>query len=806
MSDITNPGLVNVADQAFKPDLKVDSLAIPLDDDVLVPVADQDIDPVTGNPLSVTFPTPAEAIVSGQAPGTPSQDFATIPGQPPLYLPFPPAPSDPRIQAQSVTAGIIAEITVGPGMSIQTNLTPAVVETYTVTSVLDADTLQPVVVPTPPIFGIFSSVWGTGGVTTVVSPLDMTGLISDGQAVILAAQAGHPTDYDGVWTISNLLDLSGTFDIAITGGAGKTILGSSFPIDGDLGFGKRIAISGSPIAAYNGNHALLEAESIGSNILSIMAGANPLTTSTVVSELAVGLVPGQLVRIINTGGVPPAGYDGYWIANNVINLDGSIQSIANGPPTKVTVNLFGSTTGLVDGQIVTLSQTLGTAYNGQYPISNVTPTSFDIVHAFAGSSTGNWTAYTFDITTPFTGTPSSPSELYDSNTITIDVPFAGWSPGTWSAGTPFAVGTYPVGVAISPDGTRALVTNNGDNNVTPLSDGVLLGAPHTNASLTYVSSTPITGAVEDWLSAHGSERGCIRQDGEDGEAYRARVRMIPDAVSPLAIARAVDASATALPERWLAEPFNDGADPSVKLAANLGFFDGVFCDSDFCDDPLGTPLADKQPVANLECSGIRESRAYVRVDLVGQLREPDGSVLYCDDGFCDDPQWGYPDIGTHPAISGAEQALLQEVQGKLAGGVQFDVYLENSTALVQQGSLSGTTGIDGVPVITLMPVDGTAWYLREGLLTADMGPTQHWTVTGQGIAVRLTLDDGTILQTPWAQGVVSLRSYELEALGYRGQRVTSIEGWGLTLTPLVPGSPGNTMNLIGSFTVNTCTL
>ena len=48
-------------------------------------------------------------------------------------------------------------------MSIQTNLTPAVVETYTVTSVLDADTLQPVVVPTPPNFGIFSSVWGTEG-------------------------------------------------------------------------------------------------------------------------------------------------------------------------------------------------------------------------------------------------------------------------------------------------------------------------------------------------------------------------------------------------------------------------------------------------------------------------------------------------------------------------------------------------------------------------------------------------------------------------------------------------------------------
>ena len=390
------------------------------------------------------------------------------------------------------------------------------------------------------------------------------------------------------------------------------------------------------------------------------------------------------------------------------------------------------------------------------------------------------------------------------------------------------VGVHPIGVAISPDGTRALVANYSSNDVSwldltnPLLPVVLATvtvgtgpygvaiSPTASADvfgdfvrcLTYVSSTPITGASSDWLSALGNERGCIRQDGEDGEAYRARVRMIPDAVSPLAIARAVDATATALPERWLAEPFNDGADPNVKLAANLGFFDGFFCDSDFCDDPLGVSLADKQPVANLECSGIRESRAYVRVDLVGQLQEPDGLVLYCDDGFCDDPQWGYPDVHTHPVIQGAEQALLQQMQLKVAGGVNFDVYLENSETLVQQGTLSGTTSAGGTPVITLTPVAGTAWYLREGLLTADMG-NRHLAVTGQGIAVRLTLDDGSTLQTPWAQGVVSLRSYELEALGYRGQRVTSIECLGLTLYDL---EPPYSMNLIGSFTVNTATL
>lgn len=123
------------------PDVRVDSTAVPRNDGVLVPVADQSIDPVTGNPLAVTFPTPAEVIVGELAPASPSQDFATIPGQPPLYLPFPPAKTDPNIQAQSVTAGNPAEFTVaGPDISIQTNVTSATVQGFTVTGVLDADT------------------------------------------------------------------------------------------------------------------------------------------------------------------------------------------------------------------------------------------------------------------------------------------------------------------------------------------------------------------------------------------------------------------------------------------------------------------------------------------------------------------------------------------------------------------------------------------------------------------------------------------------------------------------------------------
>jgi hypothetical protein len=133
-----------VADQAFKPDLEVDSLAIPLDDDVLVPVADEAEPAVIGNPLAATFPTPAEVIVGEQVLGSPSQDFAEVPGVPPLFLPFPPSKAAPNIQGQSVTAGNPAEFTVaGSDISIQINQTPATVENYTITAVLDADTGGP---------------------------------------------------------------------------------------------------------------------------------------------------------------------------------------------------------------------------------------------------------------------------------------------------------------------------------------------------------------------------------------------------------------------------------------------------------------------------------------------------------------------------------------------------------------------------------------------------------------------------------------------------------------------------------------
>ena len=297
---------------------------------------------------------------------------------------------------------------------------------------------------------------------------------------------------------------------------------------------------------------------------------------------------------------------------------------------------------------------------------------------------------------------------------------------------------------------------------------VFFDAPHSAGTLVYQSSTPIVGAIEDWLSAHGEERGCKRQAGEDGESYRARVRLIPDAVSPKAVAAALDGASPLLPERWMVEPFDDGADPVVRLALQLGRFDMPACDGSFCDDWTGEPLADKLPLNTCETVGLRESRAYVRVDLVGDLEEPDGSVLYCDAGYCDDDRWGYPDVGTSPAISSAAQALQQELRNKLAGGVQSDIYLDDATYLeASQEVVLTSPGM--ALILNLTPPAGTAWYLREGLLTA--APLNPAT---QAIALGLMFADSSTLLTSWMSGAVPLRTFELEQIGYHGQPVVEI--------------------------------
>ena len=109
------------------------------------------------------------------------------------------------------------------------------------------------------------------------------------------------------------------------------------------------------------------------------------------------------------------------------------------------------------------------------------PPPFDVFALVTNSSSNNVTPLTLSGGTWSAGTPVavgtnpigvaiSPdgTRALVANYISNNVTPLTLSGGTWSAGTPVAVGTHPVGVAISPDGTRALVTNYNSNTVTTL--------------------------------------------------------------------------------------------------------------------------------------------------------------------------------------------------------------------------------------------------------------------------------------------------------------------------------------------------
>lgn len=167
MSDVTNPGLVNVANQAFNPALGVDSLAIPENSDVLVPVADQEQSPAENGVDSAVFPTPAESDVAEQAALPISQDFGIAPGVAPLFLPFPTDNLKNNVANQNLTSGNPGEYTVaGPDLSIQTNQTGDTKKTFVVSSVRDADTLlAPTINTTRYILRVVPADLGSFGVT-----------------------------------------------------------------------------------------------------------------------------------------------------------------------------------------------------------------------------------------------------------------------------------------------------------------------------------------------------------------------------------------------------------------------------------------------------------------------------------------------------------------------------------------------------------------------------------------------------------------------------------------------------------------
>lgn len=305
------------------------------------------------------------------------------------------------------------------------------------------------------------------------------------------------------------------------------------------------------------------------------------------------------------------------------------------------------------------------------------------------------------------------------------------------------------------------------------------------------SSDPIRHATSDWLVLHGTERGVRRQPGESTGEYRLRVRNIPDAVSPIAIAQAVLAIAQRdqLGDVQTLEPFGDGADPLIKAFYNLGEFETMFLDNDFLDDP------------EVELVSKREARAYIRIEIpISAVAFLSAGLFYGEIGdpvpfgFYDDIVLGYyggdTTIPQQTRLVSAALTIWEEVDRKRAGGVQFDVFLDNT-----RHDAYGEGANTGSPVWTITAPGTTEWFYVDGLASAVAIPGP-WDETLFFFYVKFTFSDATTFQTPsftdpWSQ---PLSIQRLAALGFPPEkRITKIEGF------VDSGTSVSTVGLAGAF-------
>lgn len=320
----------------------------------------------------------------------------------------------------------------------------------------------------------------------------------------------------------------------------------------------------------------------------------------------------------------------------------------------------------------------------------------------------------------------------------------------------FAAGTYDVGDTF---------TVNADGSVTFFGNGsgsVSQTAGVDGTTFQIASSTQILGGAADYLSEHGRERGTLRQPNEQTEAYRARVRNIPDAVTPFAISQTVQtvSQQVGLPPFLILEPFNDTATPALKALLGLSSFSAPAFDvGDFFDDPS----------AGLTTFDRRTATAYFEVMAQDLVADPLGYEMFFDDGsYFDDPVLGYAeDVSVFPAyVTAALLALAQDIQQKKSGGENFDIFLYPDALIIGVGSSSGASPTS---VFTLTPPAGDIWWVDAAFAGHDCSSIAFAPDVSHFLVY--DLEDGTHLTT------AAYRAGDTQRAAVPTQRVTAIHGF-----------------------------
>ena len=221
------------------------------------------------------------------------------------------------------------------------------------------------------------------------------------------------------------------------------------------------------------------------------------------------------------------------------------------------------------------------------------------------------------------------------------------------------------------------------------------------------STVAAAGGTMALLDALARERGQARAPGELDDVLRARLLHIPDAVSPTALRDAVNAVSDRYGFRvTLLESLDDGTTAGGTLLSHItttayapasttpiGSSAVFFVDlaaaevfADMVDDVLGwdgTPPMVPQAItfgtfylddAGSRLLSNREARGYFLLTAPLQ-NDPDPLRFFLDDGFADDPFFGFLDVVDHPVRLAQYLVISQEADARRAGGVRFDLIL-----------------------------------------------------------------------------------------------------------------------------------
>lgn len=309
-------------------------------------------------------------------------------------------------------------------------------------------------------------------------------------------------------------------------------------------------------------------------------------------------------------------------------------------------------------------------------------------------------------------------------------------------------------------------------------------------TLQVISADQILGGAADWLSVLGKERGQLRQPGEDTASYRARVRNIPDAVSPRAVGQAVQAaiSRVGLPPFLTEEPFNDGAEPAVKVPPGLSNFDRFYLDVDFLDD------------GGIELTDRRTSTAYFRVvpETQTAIVVPAPAGPFLDFMFLDDPVAGYlaADSSLDPRVMASFLAIVQDVEAKRAAGVNWDLFVAQAT---REDGIGHSTSNVLTSVWQVFAPPGDSWLFASGSFGHDFALAPQplsGTVPGSFHRIRFHFVDSTSFDLPDHPDLAG-ESWNIDALlkiGFPFKAITSIEGF-------TQSDGTHPMNLVGTWFV-----